>query len=81
MLWLPRMFGIKTVATIHGLDWQRSKWGGFASAVLKYGEKTAAKKADAVIVLSKNIQDYFEREYNRKTYLYQMAFQSRKNGK
>ena len=68
MLWLPRMFGIKTVATIHGLDWQRSKWGGFASAVLKYGEKTAAKKADAVIVLSKNIQDYFEREYNRKTY-------------
>ena len=39
------------MATIHGLDWQRSKWGNFASKVLKYGEKMAAKYADEVIVL------------------------------
>lgn len=67
LLWLPKLFGIHTVATIHGLDWQRSKWGGFASSVLKFGEKTAAKRADEVIVLSKNMQDYFRETYGRET--------------
>lgn len=67
MLWLPKLFGRHVVATIHGLDWQRSKWGGFATRVLKFGEKTAARHADAVIVLSRNVQDYFRETYGRKT--------------
>lgn len=67
MLWLPKLFGIRTVATIHGLDWQRSKWGGFASKMLKMGEKIAAKWADEIIVLSGNVQEYFEQTYHRKT--------------
>ena len=67
MLWLTKLFGIPTVATIHGLDWQRSKWGNFASHVLKLGEKTAALHADEVIVLSHNMQDYFQETYGRKT--------------
>ena len=67
MIWLPKLFGIHTVATIHGLDWQRSKWGNFASHVLKFGEKMAAKYADEVIVLSKNMQTYFKETYGRDT--------------
>lgn len=67
MLWIARLFGIRTVATIHGLDWQRSKWGGFASKFLMLGEKTAAKYADEIIVLSKNVQEYFRKTYNRET--------------
>lgn len=67
MLWLPHLFGIRTIATIHGLDWQRAKWGKFASTYLKFGEKIAAKYADEVIVLSKNVQQYFWEVYNRKT--------------
>lgn len=66
-LWIPKLFGKKVVATIHGLDWQRSKWGNFASAVLKFGEKMAAKYADEVIVLSKNVQLYFQETYQRET--------------
>lgn len=67
MLWLPKLFGRHVVATIHGLDWQRAKWGGFATRVLRFGEKMAAKYADEVIVLSKNVQAYFEETYGRKT--------------
>ena len=67
MLWLPHLFGIHTVATIHGLDWQRSKWGGIASSYIKFGEKIAAKYADEIIVLSKNVQRYFKNTYNRET--------------
>lgn len=67
MLWIPRLFGIKTVATIHGLDWQRSKWGGLATKYIKLGEKIAAKYADEIIVLSKGVQKYFKDTYNRDT--------------
>ena len=68
MLLIPKLFGIRVVATIHGLDWQRSKWGNFASDILKLGEKIAAKYADEVIVLSRNMQDYFLENYGRKTH-------------
>ena len=67
MVWLPKLFSIRTIATIHGLDWQRSKWGNFATKVLKAGEKMAARRADEVIVLSKNMQDYFLETYGRQT--------------
>lgn len=67
MLWLPKLFGKHVVATIHGLDWQRSKWGGVAVSVLKFGEKMAAKYADDVIVLSRNVQEYFKETYGRET--------------
>ena len=67
MLWLPHLFGIRTVATIHGLDWQRSKWGGLASKYIKFGEKIAAKYANEIIVLSEWVEKYFKETYNRNT--------------
>ncbi|MBT1177142.1 glycosyltransferase family 4 protein [Bifidobacterium callimiconis] len=67
MLRLAHWMGIRTVSTIHGLDWQRAKWGRFASWYLKFGERTAAKCADEVIVLSRNVQQYFRDTYGRET--------------
>lgn len=67
-LMIPKLFGKRVIATIHGLDWQRSKWGNFASNVLKLGEKMAAKYADEVIVLSRNVQEYFKDTYGRETH-------------
>ena len=67
MLPIAKLFGKRCVATIHGLDWQRSKWGGFATKFLLFGEKMAAKYADEVIVLSKNVQMYFKDTYGRDT--------------
>lgn len=67
-MWIIKYFSRKKIiATIHGLDWQRAKWGGFATKYIKYGEKQAVKYADEIIVLSKNVQDYFKKEYNRET--------------
>ncbi len=66
-IWLPKMFGKKCVATIHGLDHQRAKWGKFASAYILFGEKCAAKYADEIIVLSENVKKYFLEKYNRET--------------
>lgn len=68
-IWIIHFFSKKRIiTTIHGLDWQRAKWGGFATKYIKFGEKMAAKYADEIIVLSKNVQDYFKKEYNRATH-------------
>lgn len=67
MLWLPKLFGKRCIATIHGIDWQRAKWGGFASKYIKFGEKVAAKYANEIIVLSEGVKQYFIDTYGRKT--------------
>ncbi len=70
MLWLPHLLKRKLVVTIHGLDWQRAKWGNFASYVIKFGERMAARYADEIIVLSDNVKRYFADTYNREvTYI------------
>lgn len=44
------------------------KWkSGFGSKFIHKGEKNAVKYADEIIVLSKGVQDYFEKIYGRKT--------------
>lgn len=57
----------KIIVTIHGLDWQRSKWGNLATKCIKFGEKMAVKYADEIIVLSDNVKKYFKDTYNRET--------------
>lgn len=67
MLWLPKFFGKRCIATIHGLDHQRAKWGKFAKTYIMLGEKCAAKFADEIIVLSEGVQQYFRDTYHRET--------------
>ncbi len=69
MIWLPHLLGIHTVATIHGIDSQRAKWGGFATRYLEFGEKCAAKYADELIVLSEGNKQFFKDKYNREATL------------
>lgn len=67
MCWLLKLRKKKVIVTIHGLDWQRAKWSGFATKYIKLGEKMAVRFADQIIVLSHGVQEYFEKEYGRKT--------------
>jgi glycosyltransferase involved in cell wall biosynthesis len=57
--WLPRLSGQKTVVTVHGLDWQREKWGPFAQWVLRQCEGPAARFPNRTIVVSKTLREYF----------------------
>lgn len=66
--WIPKLFGKRVVVTVHGLDWQREKWkGSIASAYIRAGEAMAARYADAIIVLSRSMERYFQRTYRRNT--------------
>ena len=64
---IPKFFRKKVVVTIHGLDWDRAKWSGFAKWYIKQGERNAVKYADEIIVLSQGVQKYFGDEYGRET--------------
>ena len=68
LCWLPRLMGKRVVVTIHGLDWQRAKWGRFASAYIRMSEKSAVRHAHEIIVLSRGVQQYFQDTYRRETH-------------
>lgn len=67
LAWLPRLLGRAVVATVHGLDWQREKWGGFARRVLRLGEWAVARLPQRTIVVSHALQTHFREVYGRET--------------
>ena len=70
MIPLAKMLGLRTVASLHGIDSQRDKWGGFASRYLEFGEKMADTKADVCLVLSKNMKEYIDNKYHSNSVLF-----------
>lgn len=62
---IPGIRGEKSVATVHALDWQRAKWGKRARSVLKAGEWASARFPDRTIVVSRDLQVYFQEKYHR----------------
>ena len=63
MIPLARLFGLRCVASLHGFDSQRHKWGRFAQAYLRFGERCAAKYANVCLVLSQKMKDYVKETY------------------
>ncbi|UZP67619.1 glycosyltransferase family 4 protein [Desulfovibrio mangrovi] len=62
--WVPRLAGVSTVVTVHGLDFLRAKWGRFASMVLRAGAWTSANSPSSTIVVSQALQSYYKQEFN-----------------
>jgi glycosyltransferase involved in cell wall biosynthesis len=56
---LPRLWGTKTVVTVQGLDWQRKKWGGVASAVLRLGELASVRLPNKTMVVSQALRERY----------------------
>jgi glycosyltransferase involved in cell wall biosynthesis len=66
--WVPRLTGRRVVVTVHGLDYQRAKWGGIASLVLKAGAWTSARCPQATIVVSAKLKAHYRERYGRETF-------------
>jgi len=64
---LPRFAGSKTVVTVHGLDWQREKWGKVASWFLRRCEGPSVRFPNRTIVVSKTLREYFQKQFGRET--------------
>jgi len=61
--WWPRLAGRATVVTVHGLDWQRDKWGPVARVALKAGAWSAARFPHQVITVGRHLADHYRQHY------------------
>lgn len=52
---LAKLMGMRVVMTHHGHDYERSKWGRTAKAVLRFGERMGCRYADRIIAVSGHI--------------------------
>jgi len=65
---LPRWLrGRPTVTTVHGLDWQREKWGRVARTVLRWGEQASARLPDRTVVVSRALGAHYAAAHGRDT--------------
>lgn len=65
--WLPLLAGKAVVVTVHGLDWQRDKWGAGASLALRAGAAAAARFPHQVIVVGQHLAEHYQQTYGRDT--------------
>jgi len=62
---IPKITGKKTIVTLHGLDWQREKWGIAAKLFIKTSERLTCFFPDKVISVSEKIKNYYKTKYNK----------------
>jgi glycosyltransferase involved in cell wall biosynthesis len=60
---------VPTVATIHGIDWQRAKWQGLGARVLHRAERWLVRYVDEMITVSRDLEQYYRDSYARATTL------------
>ncbi len=59
-----RCKGIPCVLQMHGIEWQRGRWGFAAKGVLRGMEVTSLFSANAITAVSKTQCEYFKAHYN-----------------
>lgn len=65
--WMPRLAGRRVVATCHGLDWQRAKWGRAAKMVLRSGEWAIVRFPHRTVCVSQTLREHFLSQHKRNT--------------
>jgi glycosyltransferase involved in cell wall biosynthesis len=57
----------KFILNIGGIEWQRRKWGYWASKLIKFSEKISVKNSDFLVADNDGIKDYLLSTYNRES--------------
>jgi glycosyltransferase involved in cell wall biosynthesis len=63
--WIPMLAGRTTIATIHAPDYRQAKWGSFARALLRLGERTAVTRTTAAVSVSRLMAERLRGRYRR----------------
>ena len=66
---VPRLLGRRVVATVHGMDWKRAKWGPAARVALWCGGVMAAHAPHRTIVVSRALERFLEPFRRRVTWI------------
>lgn len=62
---LYRWLRVPTVATVHGIDWQRAKWKGAGARVLRRAERWLVRSVSELITVSLDLEAYYRTTYGR----------------
>lgn len=62
---VPRIFGVKTVVNIDGLDWKREKWGLWGRSFLHLSELLSSFIPSKTITDSLFVKKYFLKKYHK----------------
>jgi glycosyltransferase involved in cell wall biosynthesis len=76
---IPKLFGIKIVLNVDGLEWKRKKWGILAKKYFQICEKISGFCVDEIVTDSKAIQQYYIDKY--KTPSVYIAYGAHSEGK
>ncbi len=68
LCFVPRLLGKNVVSTVHGLDFQRSKWGVCGRAALYLGAWVTGRIPNETIVVSEKMQRYYSENFHRATW-------------
>jgi glycosyltransferase involved in cell wall biosynthesis len=60
---LPKLSRVPVINHVHGLDWQREKWRGLGSRVLRQCERTMVRHATRIIGVNHDIVEYYRVHY------------------
>ena len=63
---ITKLFRIPTVVQMHGVDWQRSRWGNFASFVIRLLERIVMRQMPFCTAVSQSVCDFYEKRYGRR---------------
>lgn len=71
---LPKLRRAKIIVTVHGLDWQRAKWGTGGKLALQSGDWMMGHTSSAIISVSKNLKRYYESKYRKEVFFVPIGF-------
>jgi glycosyltransferase involved in cell wall biosynthesis len=57
----------KFILNVGGIEWQRIKWGYWASKLIKYSEKISIRNSECLVADNDGIRDYLLSIYNRES--------------
>ena len=60
---LARALGMKVVVTYHSKNFEHQKWGRFAKAMLRIGERFALMSSNRLIVVSRSVTEELKKRY------------------
>jgi len=68
--WIPRLFRPRMTVffTCHGRDWERGKWTGWASRIIRLGEICSTVFPHYRIMVSKELQTYYRNRYGAESF-------------
>ena len=63
---IPALLGLTTVVQMHGIDWQRSRWGGVARSTIRGMERAVMRFMPNCTAVSKTQIEFYEKTYGRR---------------